>query len=180
LGWVAASLIAFGSSLSAAEVSEAEVRREGDRYRLHVVARIDAVPAAVWTLLTDFHALERLHHSVQESTYLGRTFEGADRVRIRLHPCVLFFCVDATQVVEFRSTGAGQLLADFERRDSLFDFGRLKWHLARAPNTGTDLVFNAELAPAFWIPPLFGPWILKRALRETATDIVTNLDRLSR
>lgn len=178
--WIAAGLLAIGLWLSAAEVSEVDVRREEDRYRLHVAARIDAPPSTVWKLLTDFHHLERLHHTVRDSTYLGRTAEGMDRVQIHMHPCVMFFCVDLTQIVEFHSVAARQLLADFDRRESLFNFGHLKWRLDRTTNAGTDLVFDAELAPAFWIPPLLGPWILKSTLRKTAMDIILNLDRLSR
>ncbi|MGC1954408.1 MAG: SRPBCC family protein [Gammaproteobacteria bacterium] len=180
VGCIAAGLLAIGLSLGAAEVSEADVRREDDLYRLHVVARIDASLSAVWKVLTDYHDLGRLHYSVKESTYLGRTPEGADRVRIRMHPCVLFFCVDVTQIVEFHAVAERRLVADFDRRASHFEFGRLQWRLAHTPSAGTDLVFDAELVPAFWIPPLLGPWILKSALRKTATEIIMNLNRLSR
>jgi hypothetical protein len=177
--WVAGGLLLLALSLPAAEVSEVDVHRDGDVYRLYVVARIDASPAAVWKLLTDFNHLERVHRSVHQSIYLGRRAEGVDRVQICMHPCVLFFCVDFTQIVEFHSIAERQLLADFARRNSQFHFGHLQWRLARSSNAGTDIVFEAELAPAFWIPPLLGPWILKRTLRRTATDIVMNLDQLS-
>lgn len=178
--WVVACLLPLAFPLSAAEVSEVEIRREDDRYRLRVIARLDALPAAVWKSLTDFHHLERLHHSVHDSTHLRRMPEGVDRVRIQMHPCVLFFCVHFSQIVEFQAVADRQLVADFDQRDSLFHFGQLKWRLAQTPEAGTDLVFDAELAPAFWIPPLLGPWILKRTLRKTAMDIVMNLDRLSK
>lgn len=178
--WIAACVLPLVFPLFAAEVSEVDVRQKDDLYRLCVIARIDALPSEVWTSLTDFHHLERLHHSVHESTRIRRMPDGADRVRIQMHPCVLFFCVRFSQVVEFHAVPERQLVADFDQRDSLFHFGQLRWRLAQTPDAGTDLVFDAELAPAFWIPPLLGPWVLKRALRKTATDIVMNLDRLSR
>lgn len=178
MGWLAAGLLALSLSLDAAEVSTAKVRHDGDIYRLHVVARINASPLVVWKLLTDYGHLERLHHSVQESTYLGETADGMHRVRIRLNPCIMFFCVEFTQVVEFRAVAERKLLGEFDQRDSRFQFGQLKWCLTGTSNADTHLVFDADLSPAFWIPPLLGPWILKRALRKTAMDIVMNLDRM--
>ena len=178
--WITAGVLPLALSLPTAEVRQVDVRRDGNLYQLHVVARIGGSPSAVWRLLTDFQHLERIHHSVRDSTYLGHTPEGGNRVRIRMHPCVMFFCVDFTQVLEFHAVDERQLLADFDQRDSDFHFGQLKWRLARSRNVGTDLVFDADLEPAFWVPPLLGSWVLKRVLRKTATDIVMNLDRLSR
>ncbi|MGF1615077.1 MAG: SRPBCC family protein [Gammaproteobacteria bacterium] len=178
--WTVVCLLLLALPLSAAEVDQVNVHREGDQYQLQVIAHVDAQPTVVWALLTDFDNLQQLHPMVRASTYLRRTPEGADRVRIRTRPCVLLFCVDFTQIVEFRAFGEERLQGDFDPRDSHFHFGQLRWQLEGISSGGTDLRFDAELTPAFWLPPLLGSWVLKRALRTTATDIVMNLDRLSR
>lgn len=169
----------LGPLLPAAEVQQVDVHHEAKQYRLHVVSRTEVPPEAVWALLVDYKHLDRLHPLVRESTLLESTPDGVARVSVQMHPCVFVFCLDLTQIVAFRAIATGHLVADFDQKGGDFRRGRLRWRLRSDPRGGTRLVFDAELEPSFWIPPLIGPWILKRALRNTATELVGNLERLS-
>jgi hypothetical protein len=42
---------------------------------------------------------------------------------------------------------------------------------------GTRLELTSELRPAFWVPPLVGPYLVKRGLMSTARDALDGLER---
>ncbi|MEA2079826.1 MAG: hypothetical protein U9P00_08215, partial [Pseudomonadota bacterium] len=44
---------------------------------------------------------------------------------------------------------------------------------------GTRILMRSELAPDFWIPPLLGPWLIKRELRAEALQTMHNLERVA-
>ena len=39
--------------------------------------------------------------------------------------------------------------------------------------------FRSEIEPAFWVPPLIGPWLIQRALQAETLKSVANLERLA-
>src|SRR3546814_6184254 len=44
-------------------------------------------------------------------------------------------------------------------------YGKAHWQLERC-DAQTCLNFSAELEPDFWVPPLLGPWLIKRTMRR--------------
>lgn len=56
--------------------------------------------------------------------------------------------------------------------------GRARW-LFRDAGGRTDLRVTAELQPAFLIPPLIGPWVVKRWLRAETVQSSANIERLA-
>jgi hypothetical protein len=50
----------------------------------------------------------------------------------------------------------------------------------RAVDQRTQLDFNAELEPAFWIPPFVGPWLVENSLREEAQRTSSGIEQLAR
>lgn len=162
----------------AAEPAQVEVRRDQDRYRVTVDAHIDASPDQVLALIRDFDHLTRLHTSVVESTTLSRQDNQA-RVFVRMQGCILFFCRIVTQMLDFRSDPGGRhMVATMDPTESDFQYGRMRWELQAAARRTTRLRYQADLVPDFWVPPLIGPWVIKRRLRGVALEMTDALGRL--
>jgi hypothetical protein len=170
--------LAFGSVVAAAEIRQAEIRHTDNRYVVAVDSHVATTPLRVSALLTDFDRFDRLHDTIVVSKLLERTTDGAHRVLIVARPCVLVFCKNISQVVAFRSMSKTDLRATMEPNANDFRFGELGWHLQPSGDGGTRVRFDAELEPAFWVPPVIGPWILKYTLRSLATGVVENLEEL--
>ena len=64
-------------------------------------------------------------------------------------------------------------------RASLPQFGQARWRLENSSGD-TRLLFEARIRPAFWVPPLIGPWVIGRVLREEARSTCDGLERLAR
>ena len=45
---------------------------------------------------------------------------------------------------------------------------------------GTRILIRSEVEPDFWIPPLIGPWLIKRKLLSETLETVDNLELLAK
>ena len=173
-----AGVFALGSVVTAAEIRQAAIQHTGNRYVVAVDSQVATTPRRVSALLNDFDHFDQLHHTIIVSKLLERTTNGDHRVLIVARPCVLMFCKNISQVAAFRSISETHLRATMESNADDFSFGELEWHLQPSGDGGTRVQFDAELEPAFWVPPVIGPWILKHTLRSLATGVVENLEEL--
>ena len=64
-----------------------------------------------------------------------------------------------------------------ERSDTRYS--RAQWRL-QAEGGGTLLRYELEMEPDFWVPPLIGPPIVKRALRQGGERAAARIERLAR
>jgi hypothetical protein len=165
-------------AVQGADVISLEVEQEDGNYRVSMDAVLAAPMPAVWQRLTDYPQLKVLSPSVSESDVLAELGPTRHRVRTKSRLCVFIFCGDIVQVQVMTQAAVGVLQAMVEPEDSDFEQGRLEWRLM-AQQGATRLMFNAELRPDFIVPPLIGPWAIKRVLREEALVVVTGLERLA-
>ena len=56
-------------------------------------------------------------------------------------------------------------------RGSDFRRGRAHWRL-KVSGDATLMHFDAELVPDFYIPPLIGPWLIRREMVGQITEII--------
>ena len=59
-----------------------------------------------------------------------------------------------------------------------FQHGYARVNIWQEP-TGTRVLIRSEVRPDFWIPPIIGPWLIKRKLRSEALETVQNLERVA-
>jgi hypothetical protein len=52
------------------------------------------------------------------------------------------------------------------------------WHLL-PDDGGTWLIFDVDLTSKYWLPPIFGPWLMKRKFSEEAFEFAQGLERMA-
>jgi hypothetical protein len=176
---VLVALIA-ASSASPAALNTIDVTREHGRYQVVADTHLDAPPAAIYSVLTDFNhdRYSQISSIYKESTYLPPDTDGTPLVYTRVEGCLLLFCrsmrrVERLEVVEPRYIRATALP---DRSD--FKYSRAEWTL-EPEGEGTHLLYKMEMEPAFWLPPFVGPWFLKRTLLEGAPTAVERIEELA-
>ncbi len=105
--------------------------------------------------------------------------DDRDRVFILTRICVLIFCFDIDQITDFYLTPGGDLQGKIEPVGSDFHYGLLAWKIRGSKSGKTHIVFSAEIEPSQWIPPLIGPWILKKKLHQLAVETILSLEQLA-
>ncbi len=172
----AALLLAAASAAAGAEVERLDVRRDAPGvYRIELDARLRAAPAAVRAMILDPAHWPRVMPWLVELERLGAPRPGVRRMRTVLRGCVLFFCRDLRHVMDFRTPDPWTVEAHTVREGSDFRHGRTRWRIL-PEGAGTRLRMESELEPAFWVPPLIGPWVLRMKLRGMAEAVVRHMD----
>ena len=171
--------VALASSLvEAATIRQFDVEHDHGCYRLTSITHLDAAPDSVFAVLTDYDELERISDLYEESHFL--TLEGSDTrlAYTRLKGCVLFFCRTIRRVERIETEAQRFIRATVLPAQSDLDYGRSEWFL-EAEKGGTRLTYRMAMHPSFVVPPVLGPWLLKRSLLKDGAAAVDRIEELA-
>lgn len=134
--------------------------------------RLRAPRQRVWHVLTDYADIKRLNPAVKRSTVIRR--DGLTLLRMHINSCVLFICFPVTQTEAMTTHGHQWVRGVIVPQLSSFRSGYSQWWLQAVPG-GTEARFQATLTPSFYIPPLIGPWMIRRKLRDEMEKTAAHL-----
>jgi hypothetical protein len=129
-------------------------------------------------VLTDYDLFTQFSSVFVEARNEEPGTNGKPRYFTRMEGCIMLFCKSFVRNGELTLTPEKEIvaLADPERSD--FSYSRERWIL-QSDGDGTLLIYDFELEPAFWVPPIVGPFIMKRVLRKGGTDAVDRIEALA-
>jgi len=158
-----AGVLLMPATSLAGDILTSSVEHVGDRYSLSVTARIDAPIDLVYQSITDFDNLAAINPAIEESQVLASPDAETRRVRSIIKVCILMFCKRVEQVQDVMMMGAYAIEAVVLPEYSDFRSGFARWQLTSS-GTSTELLFTNTFEPDFWVPPVIGPWLIKRKL----------------
>ena len=141
--------------------------------------QIAAPRSMVFDMLADYEGLENLSNRFKESRLLDPAADGTQRIYTRIEGCVWFFCRSVSRYARLTLVPPGEIRAEVEPEGSDFYFGRERW-LLEDSGAGTRVIYTHELDPKFWVPPLIGPYVLKRTLSADALAVAERMERIAR
>ena len=171
------------ASASAAEIQSVQVSHDGARYHVEMQVKLQVPAAAAYAAFSAPASLPAINPAVQQVQVLERGGDQHARIYTEVRVCALLYCKTLHQVQDLRYAprpDGGELHAEVLPERSDFSFGRADWGFRPDGAAATLLHFSAELEPAFWIPPLLGPWLVERSLREEAERTSAGIERLAR
>ncbi len=170
--------------VAAADFYSLQVTREGDIYRVAGDVHLAAPPADVYQVLTDYDHLTAISRTIVKSQLRRRLDDGSVLVYSDSRACVLLFCRHIEQVqhiTELAPYDISSLLVPDQqdpKQDSLKQ-STAHWHL-EAEGEGTRMRWDMMLEPAFWVPPLIGPSLVERSLREEGRRSALGVEQAAR
>lgn len=168
------SIAATGS-----EVYTAAVSHQSGSYFVEVDTLVAIDMARTRELLTDYNHLGQVNPAIKESEILLTRKPGDYRVRTLTKACIWFYCKHIEQVQDVIESQDGSITAVVVPELSDFRHGYARVNLWQEPN-GTRILIRSEVEPDFWIPPLIGPWLIKRKLLSEALETGDNLERVAK
>ncbi len=163
----------WGYCLPAAEVLSLKVVQRGPVYELELDARV-AIPAStVLALITDYPNLPEINPDLSAVEVLRQGPPA--RVRMLSEACFWLFCYRLTHVGDFQPLPDG-LKVVIVPGLSEFRSGLVSWHV-HAEGGGARVYMRARLEPAFPVPPLIGPLLIRSGLRRMAEQTLIALER---
>lgn len=164
----------FGSSCAAAEIINLTVDRDANRYSVSLDVALDTSTGQAFEVMRDYARLGDINPAIQSVAVLGAAPSGGMRVQTAVKVCILFFCRTLEQVQDMQAISDGQtgrISADVIPELSNLSYGRGDWLIQPCDDKpAACLNFAVTVEPDFWIPPLIGPWAIKKKLREEAVQ----------
>jgi hypothetical protein len=183
--WPLWMLLCFALPAHAAQVSNVQVTRDGARFTIDMHIAIDAPAPAVFRALQDYATLARYNPDLR-SVRIEPT-AAPDRVRLftSVHVCVLVFCKTMHQeqiMTAIAHAHGGVLSAELVPHGGDFKGGFGLWTVRPCPTAraATCMDVRIELLPAFWVPPVIGPWVLRRKMDDEARRTGAGLELAAR
>jgi hypothetical protein len=163
----------------ASTLSNIEISENSGNYRVSMDMLIHAPARYVNSVLTDYKHIYRLNPSITESEILPSPHSGTIRVKTRMQGCIFLFCRDVDRVEEVREVNAGHLQAVIIPELSDFTSGSADW---RIQPLGDDsrIIYEAQITPAFFIPPIIGSYFVKRTFAEAVITSFARLECIAR
>lgn len=179
---VALGACAASACLWAATIDNLEVTKQRERYSLVADAHLAATPQSIYAVLTDYgdNRFGRISSAYKESRYLDPDTDGTPIVFTRMEGCVLWHCMTFDRAERLETREPNWIKTSVLPERSNFKYSTSEWTLEPDGGGGTNLTYALEMEPDFWVPPLIGPWRLKRALAEGAPRAVRRIENLAR
>ena len=183
--WPLWMLLCLAMQAHAAQVSAVHVARSGARFLIDMHIVMDAPAPAVFRALQDYATMARYNPDLR-SVRVERT-ATPHRVHLftTVHLCVLVFCKTLHQeqiMAAIASPDGGTLDAKLVPQGGDFKGGHGLWIVRPCPTArrATCMDVRIELLPAFWVPPVIGPWVLRRKMDEEARRTGAGLELTAR
>jgi len=168
-----------GPSLCA-DINTVEITREKDRYHLHtnttVYARIDNVRR----IITDYKNLTSIIPNLKESKLLNESENERTTVSMLTKICVFFLCYNIRHVQTFHTIKDDILFSRIIPGMSNFKSGWMRWEIKEMNSNKmhpvTQIIVDIEMTPDFFVPPLIGPYQIKRKMLEITRATINNLE----
>ena len=168
---LALPIVALGAALDSIDVQTSK-----GRYLLAGEIRIDASMSAVYRVITDYDRLSELDSGIAESRVVERPADGVALVYTRLTGCVLFFCRDVERIERVEEISATEIFAEVvPDDDGDVAFEQSRWRLSEDGGQ-TRVLYETEIDLDFFVPPLLGPPMVRRVLRNRVAATLLNLE----
>lgn len=171
-------LLGAAGPACAADLRSVEIDREKGVYRMHSVVWFDADIVTVYGVFLDWDLSEQFSSVVVEARNTGSDATGDRGFYTRNRACVLFFCksVERHGKVEHEPHRFIRAKADPEVSD--FHLSNEEW-LFEEEGEGTLITYTLEMRPKFWIPPVVGPYVLKRKMKSDGTAALDRIEAIA-
>lgn len=162
----------------ASTLEHLQVTHVGKRYQVVMHARMQTTASQAYAAFTNFSRLPEVNDAIIKAEPIPGGVDGAQRLHTQVRVCVLRFCWVLDQVQDMRVLPPDSVSAHILPEHSNLRFGRASWRIWDEGDHA-NLIFEAVLEPDFWVPPLIGPWVIERKLRQEAIDTAEGIERMA-
>lgn len=173
-----ATLLLLSFAVRSAELRDIAIDRVDERYTLRSETYFEVEQEALYAVLSNFELFEQFSSSIVESRNTEPDDLGRPGFFARMEGCVLLFCKSFVRQGYVLLDPVKEIVAVADAAESDFEFSHERWQLI-AEGDGTIMIYDFELVPSFWVPPVIGPLYIQHALRGGAERAVDRIEALA-
>ena len=172
----ALAMVVPASAAFGAELVSVSVARDGKRYVVESVSTYDASQAALIHVLLDYDNFDQVSSVFKEAKYIEPAADGVRRGYTRVEGCIVFFCQTIERIDRIELVDGPVIIATAEPEPDDFRFSQSHWRFEDNADSVT-IHYRLEMEPGFWVPPLIGPYVMKKKLVKGATDAMQRVEK---
>ena len=173
-----AILPSAGPIAAAAEIRTVTMKKLDGAYLVRAETWLQAAPDFVHAIMLDYDEFHRLSRGLTATRWLDEDHDGYPLAYTRVDSCVAFFCRKLEKVEMVNVTGELSFSTQVVPTRSDFVMYSTKW-LFEAERSGTLIIYEMEMKPDFWVPPLIGPWAIRRKAESSALKIAERIEHIA-
>ena len=165
--------------VGAATLRDVTVDRVDGTYVLHSEVWFDVEIEKIYGVFLDWGQSTKFSSVVVESRNVEPDEFGRPRYYSRNRVCLWFYCKSFERFgyVSFEYLEYIESTVDPEKSD--FHVSDERWEF-REEDNGTVIVYDLVMKPKFFIPPLIGPAIMKRKLKNGGTAAIDRIEAVAK
>lgn len=175
---IVACLLLIPATSGAIELRSVVVEHADGQYTLQSNAWFDVDQQTLFAVFVDWDLGTQFSSMIVESRNLDPDEQGRAGFHTLNKGCLLFFCTSVVRegYVESEPPAEIRAVADPERSD--FEFSNEVWNFT-TEGSGTVVNYEIVMKPKFWVPPLIGPYIIKRKLRKSGGEALGRIEKIA-
>ena len=173
------TLLLHSFTSRSAELRDVQIELKDERYHLFSETYLDVSREALYEVLTDFEQFKKFTSAIVEARNTEPNEYGQPGFYTRMEGCVLLFCKSLIRNGYLILIPRLEITAISIPEESDFKYSRERWQLIDFED-GTIMIYDFEMEPAFWVPPVIGPFVIQRALRSGAERAVDRIEKLAK
>ena len=163
----------------AGELIQSDVTYHDGVYLIDIAMDIRADIDKTRAILLDYGQTTNYNENIVKSELLSVTASGKKIGRVEIRDCLLFFCRNLVQIQEMDKLASGAIRIHVLPENSDYRTGDYLWRFIPRPGGMTRLLINAVIAPKIRVPPVLGPFVIARKLKQRLINVVNKLENLS-
>jgi len=172
------SVLLLGFPAAAAELRDVVVEKEGDRYHLTSTTYFATTQSQLYNVLIDFDKYPLFSSAFVEAENREPDEQGRPQFYTRMEGCALLFCKTYIRVGYLELQPEFDIVAVTDPEQSNFAYSHERWQLI-PEGEGTLMIYDFEMEPGFWVPPIVGPFVIKRALKASGGNAVDRIEAVA-
>jgi hypothetical protein len=163
-----------------ADIKIVEVRQEHNLYHLHINSTVNAEIDDIRRIIIDYENLTLINPYLKESKLLNKSEDERTTMSMLTETCIFFLCYNIRHVQTFHSVKNNILFARIIPERSDFQAGWMRWEIKEIDSNKkypvTQIIMDIEMVPDFFVPPVIGPYQIKKIMLEMARITINNLE----
>lgn len=173
------ALLTWLSIAAVVHAEEVSVHYNKGTYFFTAAFDVEASPARVMEILTDYENITELNPAINVNELLESPDNSMIRIRTVVHDCILFFCKDIVRVEDMLQVGNEKLEAFLIPMLSDLRSGYAVWMLVQH-SLGTTVRYTARVQLKFWVPPIIRSYLLTKKFKQRVSESVKRLQAIAK
>ncbi len=159
--------------MQAGTIHAVSVKKQDGAYEVRFDVTVTSEQTYIYARLLDFDRFHELSDIIVRSERVVDA-PRQNRRLLEAQACFLFYCPEFILLEDIAVSG-NRFTARVVPNDDFYS-GLSHWAVEAEADGQSRVIFNSTIRPAFWIPPLIGPWLLENRLSRELVVMIQRLE----